>query len=103
MNTLLSKTATLSLMAMAAFPMVSLAFAHAEPAAIRVSDLNMSRPADVRTLNVRVDQAAKKVCSSVVDGRELTRFDACLTAVRAEAREKIPALQAQAVASLPVG
>jgi UrcA family protein len=103
MNTLLSKAATLSLLAMAALPTVSLAFAHAEPAAIRVSDLNMSRPADVRTLDVRVDHAANKVCSTGADARDLARFDNCLKAVRAEAHDKIPAVQAQAVASLPVG
>jgi len=103
MNTLLSKTATLSLMALAAFPTVSLAFAHAEPAAIRISDLNMSRPADVRVLDARVDHAANKVCATGAEVRDLSRFDACLKAVRAEAHDKIPALQTQAVASLPVG
>ncbi len=95
MNALLAKTANLSLLALAAVPMISLGFARAEPAAIRISDLNMSRPADVRTLDARVDHAANKVCATGPDVRDLGRFDACLKAVRAEAKDKIPSSQAQ--------
>jgi len=104
MNTLLSKTTTIALLALAAAPMISLGFAHAQPASIKLSDLNMSRPADVRTLDARIGHAANKVCVSGPDARDLGRFDACRKAVRAEAMDKIPGNEARIqVASVPVG
>ena len=103
-NALIYKTANLSLLALAAVPLISLGFARAEPAAIKLSDLNMSRPADVQTLHARIDRAANKVCVSGPDVRDLDRFDSCLKSVRAEAVDKIPAAQAQVrVAPAPLG
>jgi UrcA family protein len=96
MNTLIAKITNVSFLAVAALPIIALGFAHAEPAAIKLSDLNMSRPADVRTLDARVDHAANKVCATGPEVRDLDRFDACLKAVRAEAMDKIPSSQAQA-------
>ncbi len=101
MNALLSKTANLSLLALAALPMISLGFARAEPASIKLSDLNMSRPADVRTFQARVSHAANKVCQSGPDAKDLARFETCRTAVRAEAMEKVSRVQVQAAAAAP--
>ena len=101
MNTLLAKTANVSMLVLAAMPLIAISFARAEPATVRISDLNLSRPADVRTYDARVDHAASKVCSDVIDARELDRTEACRQAVRAEAREKLGQARAEARAASP--
>ena len=101
MNRLLAETANLSLLALAALPIIALSVAHAEPAPVKVSDLNMSRPADVRTFDARVERAASRVCISVIDRRELSRQEACRQAVKAEAMDKLSATRTQARASSP--
>ena len=94
MNALLTKITDVSLMAVVALPIIALGFAHAaEPVSIKVSDLNLSRPADVRTLDARIDHAAGKVC---VDARDLSRLAACREAVRSEAKDQVSTSQAQA-------
>ena len=104
MNALLSKTANLSMLALAALPIVSLGFARAEPASVKLSDLNLSRPADVRTFHGRVGHAANKVCLSGAEARDLARLEACRTAVRAEAMDKASHAQIDAlIASRAVG
>jgi UrcA family protein len=100
-NALLSKTANLSLLALAALPMISLGFAHAEPASIKISDLDTSRPADMRTFEGRVDHASNVVCVRAPDSRDLGRIAACRQAVRAEAMDKLSKSQAQARVGAP--
>ena len=100
-NTLLAKTANVSLLALAALPMFALTLAHAEPASIKVSDLDTSRPADMRTFDARVDEAANKVCVRAPDGRDLSRVAACRQAVRAEAMDKLQRSQSEARAASP--
>ena len=95
MNALLAKTANLSLLALAALPVIALSFAHAEPVSIKVSDLNLSRPADVRVLDARIDHVANQICANP-EARELARLAACRKAVRAEAMDKLSTSQAQA-------
>jgi UrcA family protein len=98
-STLLAKTANLSLLALAALPIFALSLAHAEPASIKISDLDTSRPADMRTFEARVDHAANQVCVRGPEGRDLDRVAACRQAVRAEAMDKLSKSQSEARAS----
>jgi UrcA family protein len=98
MSTLLSKIATVAAIATAAFPAIALGFAHAEPATVRISDLDMSRPAHVAIYQARVERAADKLCASV-DGRDLARMAACRKAVHAEADDKLAGAGRVTVAS----
>ena len=100
MNTLLAKTANLSLLALAALPIVALGFAHAEPVKVTISDLNLSRPADHRTFDARVERAADQYCS-IIDARELARVAACKEAVRADVVRQLPAPRIEVRASQP--
>ena len=101
MNALLAKTANVSMLALAAMPLIAIGFARAEPATVKLSDLNMARPADVRTFDARVDHAAGKVCSDVIDARQLARFEACRQAIRAEAKAKLGQARVEALAASP--
>ncbi|HEY5409675.1 MAG TPA: UrcA family protein [Caulobacteraceae bacterium] len=101
MNALLAKTANVSMLALAAMPLIAIGIARAEPATVRLSDLNMSRPADVRTFDARVERAANKVCADVVDARQLGRFEACRQAGHAEAKDKLGHARTLARAASP--
>ena len=96
MNAFLSKTANVSLLALAALPIIALGFAHAAPVSIKVSDLNLSRPADVRVLDARIDHTASQICVSSQSAGDLTQLAACRKAVRAEAMDQLSTSQAQA-------
>ncbi len=98
MIALINKTAAVAGLALAALPFVALGFAHAAPAqaTIRIGDLNMSRPADVRIFEQRVDRAADRMCSSYV---ALADRNVCKRAVRAEAMDKLATAAPVAVAS----
>jgi UrcA family protein len=100
MNALLAKTANLSLLALAALPIVAVTLAHAEPASVKVSDLNLARPADQRTFEARVAKAADQYCS-IIDGRELARVEACKQAVRADVIRQLPAPHVEVRAAQP--
>jgi len=88
MTSLVEKTATIALYALAALPFIAISVAHAEPVTVRVSDLNMSQPAQVQQYEQRVNQAARQLCSSV-DARDLDQTAACTSAVKAEAADKL--------------
>jgi len=96
MTSLVEKTATIALYALAALPFIAISVAHAEPVTVRVSDLSMSQPAQVQEFDHRVSQAARHLCSSI-DQRDLDQEAACAKAVRAEAADKL--VQAQAAAA----
>lgn len=100
MTSLLTKSINISLLAMAAVPLIAAGLAHAEPAGVKISDLNLSRPADVRTFDARLDHASHQVCLSGPEAKDLGRFDACRKAVRAEAMDKVAKSQSQAFASM---
>ena len=100
MNALLAKAANVSLMALAAVPLIAVSLAHAEPATIKFSDLNMSRPSDQRTFEARVAKAADQVCSAI-DGRELANVQACREQVRAEVIRQLPVQHIEVRASQP--
>ena len=102
MSSLISKIAGAALFVIAATPAVVITFAHAEPATIQVSDLDLSKASNVATFNIRVDHAAQKVCMGVVDQRNLNQLAACRDSVRAEAMDKLSAAQAAKFASLTV-
>ena len=102
MSKLISKIAGAALFGIAALPAFALTLAHAEPATIRVSDLDLSKASNVATFNIRVDQAAQKVCMGVVDQRNLNQLAACRASVRAEAMDKLSDAQAAKFASLTV-
>ena len=97
MIALINKTTAVAGLALAALPFVALGFAHAAPApvAIKVGDLNLSRPADVRIFEQRVDRVADRMCSSY---RLLSPRAACEQAVRSEAMDKLTEAQAASVA-----
>ena len=101
MTSLLAKTANASLLALAALPIIAVSLAHAEPIPVKVSDLNMARPADQRTFEARVERAADRVCSGSVDSRDLGRLAACREAVRAEAHDQLDAVTTQVRAAQP--
>jgi len=97
MIALINKTAAVAGLALAALPFVALGFAHAAPApaTIRISDLNLSRPADVRVFEQRVDRVAEHMCASYVSLADKAR---CKEAVRAEALDKLAAATSASVA-----
>jgi UrcA family protein len=100
MNALLAKTANLSLLALAAAPLLAVSLAHAEPVKVTISDLNLARPSDQRILDARIAKAADQYCS-IIDHRELARVQDCKDAVRADVLRQLPAPQVQVRASQP--
>ena len=96
----IAKTANIALYALAALPFIAISMAHAEPATVKISDLNMSQPAHVEQFNSRVEKAANQVCASYTERRDLTQSAACTSAVRAEAVEKLGQSQQQATVSV---
>lgn len=93
MTNFVSNISNTAMLGVALLPWIALGTAHAEPATIKISDLNMSRPAQVAIFEARVDQAAGKVCASYVDPRRLDASAACRQAVRAEAEGKLSQAQ----------
>ncbi len=83
---LITKTANVALFAVAALPFIALAAARAEPVTVHVSDLNMSKPAHVQEFNRRLDRATDQICG---DTRQIGQHEACVTAVRSEANDKM--------------
>lgn len=100
MTDLITKTANVALFALAALPFVALATARAEPVTVRISDLNMSKPAHVQELNRRVDRASNQLCGEI-DARQLGPSAACSKAVHEEARDKLTERQAMASGPMP--
>ena len=66
--------------------------AHAESVTIKISDLRLSDPAQMRTLHHRVDKAARKFCFSRAT-TDLPMLAACETGVKIEAMDKLSAIQ----------
>ncbi len=97
MSNFVSNIATAATLGVALLPWIALGAAHAQPATIKVSDLNMSRPSHVAVFNGRVDRAAQKVCADYANPRDFAASEACKQAVRAEAMDKLG--QVQIVAS----
>ena len=93
MTNLVSTISNTAMLGVALLPWIALSAAHAEPATIKISDLNMSRPAQVAIFNARVERAAGKVCASYADPRKLDVSEACRRAVRAEAESKLSQAQ----------
>ena len=93
MTNIVSNITNTALLGVALLPWIALSAAHAEPATVKISDLNMSRPANVATFNARVDRAADKFCASYADPRNLTASAACKSGVRAEAEGKLSQAQ----------
>ncbi len=91
MTDLLSRATSLSLLALAALPIVALGAARAQPATLRVSELTASRSADAALLKSRTDQAAVRFCRDHAELRDLSRQAACKAGVRAEVMDKLSA------------
>ena len=92
MLSFITKSAAIASLAIAAIPFVALgSAAHAQT--VRISDLDMSRSAQVQVFNGRVERAADQFCSRTVDARALDRMAACKAGVRAEMKEKAAAAQ----------
>lgn len=99
MMSLITKFGAAAMMAAAVTPFIAVAAAHAQPVAVRVSDLNLSRPAQVAILNGRIEHVAHQICDSHADRRDIGTYGACVSAVRAEADAKVSAFQSVTVAS----
>lgn len=84
-----STLAGIATLTLATVPALALATgAHAAPAVIKVSDLDLNSAQGARTLEKRIDAAARDVCAS--GGRmSLDAHATCLESVRSEARDKI--------------
>ena len=74
--------------ALAVTPMLALSTAHAQSVAVRISDLDLSRPTQAQEFKARVAQAADKFCGNFADQRNLNRVAACKSGVRDEMNEK---------------
>ena len=68
--------------------------AHAESVTIKISDLRLSDPAQMRILHKRVDKAARQFCAARPTA-DLPRLAACETGVKVEAMDKLSAIQSQ--------
>lgn len=88
MTDLLTKTANLSLLALAALPLIALSVAHADPVTVRTSDLDLSQPAQVAILNARIERAAKQYCDDA-GSQNLSRRNACIADFKAEAMDQV--------------
>lgn len=97
MINVVTKAAGLSLLALAALPVVALTAAHAAPATVKISDLDLSRPAHMATFERRVDQAADKLCAGYTVRQNLSAAAACRDSVRQEALDQLNGAQRQAV------
>ncbi len=102
MTSLIAKVASAALFVVAALPAIAVTMAHAEPATIRMSDLNLAKASNVAEFHARVDRAAQKFCTGSVDLRNLNQMAACRDGVRAEAQSKLNEVQASQVASIAV-
>ncbi len=89
----IAKSAAVASLAIAALPFIALGSAHAQTATVRISDLNLSRPAQVQVFNGRVERAASTFCASHADPRNLNSVAACKAGVRAELKEKAASAQ----------
>lgn len=89
MTDFLSRLANVSLLALAAMPLVALSLAHAEPLHIQVSDLDLSQPGQRAILDSRIARAADQYCLNSEDRRDLALLNACRSAVRKEALEQL--------------
>ncbi len=96
MSEFLAKTANLALLGLGVLPIIALSVARAEPATVRVSDLDASRPAHVAMFHARVGRVADDLCASRGDGRDLKRLATCRAAVRAEAEDRFASYRRQA-------
>ena len=96
MMSLITRIGAAAMMAAAITPFIAAAAAHAQPVTVRTADLNLSRLAQVAVLSGRIEHAAKQICESYADPRNIGSYDACLSAVRAEANDKLSASQALA-------
>jgi len=65
--------------------------AHAAGVQIKVSDLNLSDPAQAQVLQGRISDAGRRMCANQ---RDLAQLSACEAGVRAEAMDELSRYQA---------
>ena len=68
--------------------------AHAESVKIKISDLRLSDPAQMRTLGIRVDKAARRFCFSRPT-TDLPMLAACEKGVKVEAMDKLSVIESR--------
>ena len=95
MRNIVNNIATAATLGVALLPWIALSVAHAETATIRISDLNMSQPAQVAVFDRRVDAAARKLCDGITPMADLASTTVCKRAVREEAMDKLSQAQRQ--------
>ena len=86
-----------------AFSTVALTSVHAQSVAIKVSDLDLSNPAQMQTLQSRVQDAAYKMCSESGASRNLSKMATCEAGVRAEVADKLSQSQGSLAAAKATG
>jgi UrcA family protein len=96
MSSFVAKVAGVATLGVALLPWIALSVARAEPATVKISDLNLSQPAAVAVLDARIARAADQVCASYATPQELNVSAACKHAVRAEAKDKVAAAEREA-------
>ena len=92
MSNLTAKFAGIATLALAILPVAALSTAaHAAPGAqrVQVGDLDLGSNTGIAKFDARVRRASHQMCGSEIG---LGGRDACETAVRAEAREKLAAV-----------
>ena len=88
MSKIINILTSIATLGMAVIPLSAIGgVAHAAEAHVRVGDLDLANPSDVRTFNRRVDVAAGQVCAELTSS--LSQMPACREAVRQEAVEKL--------------
>jgi UrcA family protein len=95
MTQLTARFVGLATLALAALPMAAVATSvRAEPASVRVADLDLSRTEGVAAYHQRVASAAEAHCrQSGVAASALSQVAACKAGVRAELVQKLSAVQ----------
>jgi UrcA family protein len=93
MSNLVAKIANIATLGVAVLPWIALSTAHAQPATVRISDLNLNQPAQVQVFDRRVEHAAEQVCADYASPQNLTPTALCHQAVKAEAQQKLAAVE----------
>jgi UrcA family protein len=109
MGQFIAKLSMVAVLGLAALPVLGLTqaaqAATARPpvlATIPVGDLDLSRPADARRLQARIEAAGQTVCDARVRTESLDRWSAraCRIDIRDEVRSKLSARQARALRAI---
>lgn len=90
-----STFAGVATLALAAVPVLALSTAaHAAPAVVKVSDIDLNSAQGAQILEQRINAAARKVCAAPANQGGLTLRHACVASVHDEVRDSLTARDA---------